>query len=76
MEKQNVWHGEADYEIKVKGKLGDRWSNWFENMIIESERSITTISGSIKDQPALHALLVRIRDLGLPLISVSRIESP
>ncbi len=72
---QNVWHGAADYQIKVKGKLGNQWSEWFEGMTVTSEGAVTTISGRVVDQPALHGLLVRIRDLGLPLISVERLES-
>ncbi len=72
---QRVWHGAADYQIKVNGKLGSQWSEWFEGMTITSEGALTTISGEVPDQSALHGLLVRIRDLGLPLISVERLES-
>jgi len=75
MAKQKVWHDPADYQIKVKGNLGSQWSDWFEGMIIESEGAVTTITGKVLDQSALHGLLVRIRDLGLPLISVKRFES-
>ena len=74
MEKQNLWHGQADYQIKVKGKLGTQWSGWFIKMRIESEGDVTTLTGKILDQAALHGLLIRIRDLGLPLISVQRTE--
>jgi hypothetical protein len=69
------WHGAADYKIKVKGKLKKHWSAWFGNMAITSEGSVTILTGSVIDQPALHGLLVRIRDLGLPLISLERFES-
>ncbi len=75
MIKQTDWHGAANYQIKVKGKLGSQWSDWLEGMSVTSEGSITTLTGKILDQPALHGLLVRIRDLGLPLISVERFES-
>jgi hypothetical protein len=75
MATQKDWHGAADYKIKVKGKLGRQWSDWFESMTITSEGSITTLTGKIPDQPALHGLLIRIRDLGVPLISVERFES-
>ncbi len=75
MAKHKVWHGPADYQIKVKGQLGSQWSNWFEGMIIESDKAATTMTGKVMDQSALHGLLVRVRDLNLPLISVKRIES-
>ena len=75
MAKQKVWHGPADYQIKVKGNLGSQWSDWFEGMTIEYEGAATIIKCKLLDQPALHGLLVRVRDLGLPLISVKRVES-
>ncbi len=75
MANHKVWHGSADYQIKVKGRLGAQWSDWFEGMIIESVGSLTTITGKDMDQSALHGLLVKVRDLNLPLISVKRIES-
>ena len=69
------WHGSADYQIIVKGQLRSRWSDWFEGMTIEAEGVVTIIKGKVLGQSALHGLLVRIRDLGLPLISVKRVES-
>jgi hypothetical protein len=75
MKKHKVWHGPAHYQIIVKGLLGNLWSDWFEGMTIASEGSMTTITGKVADQAALHGLLVRIRDLGLPLISVKLVES-
>lgn len=74
MELPEKWHGPARYRIKVKGLLGKQWSNWFEGMMIESECSGTTITGDVPDQSALHGLIVKIRDLGLPLISIKRIQ--
>jgi hypothetical protein len=74
MAKKEVWHGPAEYQIRVKGNLGSRWSDWFSGMTIESEGTVTTITCKVLDQPALHGLLVRIRDLGLPLIWVKRVE--
>ncbi len=67
---KNAWFGSADYRIRVKGALGGQWSDWFDGMAIKSEGAITTISGNVRDQSALYGLLNRIRDLGLPLISV------
>lgn len=74
MTQLTCWHGPARYQIKVKGQLGNEWSEWFECMAVESEGSFTIITADFLDQSALHGLLVRVRDLGLPLISVSRIE--
>ena len=69
-----VWHGPVDYQIVVKGKLGERWSDWFSGMTIASHGDVTILTGTRMDQSALHGLLVRIGDLGLPLISVERIS--
>lgn len=61
------------YCIRVKGHLGPQWSEWFDRMTITLEADgTTTLSGPIADQAALHGLLVRVRDLGLELISVSQ----
>ena len=67
---------EQVYKIKVKGRLeSDYWSQWFDGMTVTAERSgETVIYGPVADQAALHGLLSRIRDLGLPLVSVNRIE--
>lgn len=66
------------YEIKVQGQLSQAWSEWFEGMTItviedcECGMACTLISGPVIDQPALHGLLNKIRDLNLPLVSVRR----
>lgn len=70
-----TWHGPAKYQVKVKGSLGDSWSEWFDGMTVESDGTFTILTANLLDQSALHGLLVRLRDLGLPLISVSRIAS-
>jgi hypothetical protein len=75
MGKQKSWYGPAEYQITVKGRLESQWSDWFEGMVIESEEGMTTITGKVLDQSALHGLLIRVRDLGLPLICVKRLES-
>ena len=64
------------YRIKIKGHLEDRWVDWFEGMtlIYENDGS-TTLHGPLTDQPALHGILNKIRDLNLKLISVERDES-
>ncbi|RPI24450.1 MAG: hypothetical protein EHM70_21310 [Chloroflexota bacterium] len=69
----------ATYQIKLQGKLDESWSSWFDEMTVTAEidadgRPITTLTGRVTDQPALHGLLSRIRDLGLLLLSVQRIN--
>ena len=61
----------AHYEITVQGILEPRWSAWFDGLQLSSDAAgRTTISGPVADQAALHGLLARIRDLGLPLLEV------
>jgi hypothetical protein len=65
----------ACYELCVQGMLDADWSAWFEDMRVTSDqRGQTTIAGPVADQAALHGLLTKIRDLGLPLLSVRRID--
>ena len=59
------------YEIQVKGSLDARWNELFEGMTIAGQNNVTTISGMVADQAALHGLLARVRDYGLVLISIS-----
>jgi len=69
-------HQPGRYEICIKGLLDNRWSNWFEGFTITRESNgETRLTGQVTDQAALHGLLRKVRDLGLPLISVNRIES-
>ena len=62
----------ARYEIRVDGVLDDRWADWFGGLQVSSDGTKTVIAGLLPDQPALHGLLTKIRDLGLTLISVQR----
>jgi hypothetical protein len=63
------------YEIRVRGVLESRWSAWFDGLEVTSDQAgQTTIAGPITDQAALHGLLAKVRDLGLPLLSVRRID--
>ena len=64
----------AWYEIVVEGVLDQRWAAWFGGLHIDSDGAQTVISGQVVDQPALHGLLAKIRDLGLGLISVRRLN--
>jgi hypothetical protein len=67
---------EADrYEIRLAGHLDSHWTAWFDGLAVSYERDGTTvISGAIADQAALHGLLQRVRDLGIPLVSVLRVD--
>ena len=63
------------YQIRVSGILDERWSDWFDGFVFEqSSNDETILIGQVTDQAALHGLLNKIRDIGLPLISVERIE--
>ena len=64
------------YEIRIKGHLAERWAHWFEGLTItREENGDTLLTGPVVDQAALHGLLKKVRDLGLPLISVISLES-
>lgn len=69
------------YEIKIKGLLDEHWEQWFEGMTLKREENAevgqdcTFIIGPIVDQPALHGLLAKIRDLNVTLISVRKLDS-
>jgi hypothetical protein len=63
------------YQIRIKGYLGPKWINWFEGLVITLEEDGNTLlTGPVIDQAALHGLLKKVRDLGMPLISVSPAE--
>jgi len=63
------------YEIRVKGRLEPHWSDWFDGFeLVQHADDETTLTGLVLDQPALHGLLAKVRDLGLPLLSVIRVE--
>ena len=62
-------------EIRVKGQIDERWSDWFEGLTITHiDQDEAILSGTVVDQAALYGLLAKLRDLGLPLLSVNRIE--
>ena len=64
------------YNIRVKGHLDRSWSEWFDELeILNLENGEAVLSGEIVDQSALHGVLIKVRDLGLPLIAVSRVNS-
>ncbi len=63
------------YRIRIKGHLGHEWTDWFEGLTITLEEDgDTLLTGPVVDQAALHGLLRKVRDLGLPLVSVSPLQ--
>ena len=65
----------GQYEVRLKGHLDPRWSAWFDGLILtEDSDGTTVIHGSVIDQAALHGLLQKVRDIGLPLVSVTRVD--
>ena len=67
--------GPAWYEIRVAGVVDSRWAAWFDGLQISGQDEETVICGLLADQPALHGLLTSVRDLGLCLISVRRLDT-
>ena len=62
-------------EIRLKGHLDARWSDWLDGLTISHETNGTTLlAGPVADQSALHGLLAKIRDLGLPLVSINLLD--
>ena len=63
------------YRIRVKGNIDDKWSDWFDDFaVIPQPDGETLLTGQVEDQAALHGLLAKIRDLGLPLLSINEAE--
>jgi hypothetical protein len=68
-------HNYERYEIRLKGHLAPRWAAWFDGLTLTNENDDTTIiHGVVADQAALHGLLQKVRDIGLPLVSVTQVE--
>jgi hypothetical protein len=64
------------YEIRLKGHLAARWAAWFDGMTLTTEGDGTTVlEGPVADQAALHGLLHKVRDIGLPLLSVTQLDT-
>jgi dihydroorotase len=64
------------YQIRIKGHLGHGWADWFEGFtILLEDNGDTLLTGPVVDQAALHGLIRKVRDLGIPLISLCRIKS-
>jgi hypothetical protein len=63
------------YQIRIKGQLGRQWTDWFGGLTITLEdNDETLLTGPVVDQAALHGLLKKVRDLGMPLLSVNRVK--
>lgn len=68
-------HQPMVYQIRIQGHLGSEWTDWFEGLTLTLEdNGDTFLTGSVVDQAALHGLLRKVRDLGMPLVSVNRVE--
>ncbi len=75
----NTFNADPDqptiYHIRLKGHLGGQWTDWFGGLsITQEENGETLLSGPVVDQAALHSLLKKVRDLGMPLLSLSRVQ--
>ena len=69
-------HEPGRYEICIKGHLNDRWADWFEGLIITAlDNGETLLTGPVVDQAALHGVLKKVRDVGMPLLSVNRMPT-
>ena len=69
------YHEPGLYEIRIKGHLDNRWADWFEDLTITLEdNGDTLLTGPVVDQAALHGLLRKVRDLAMPLLSVTRVR--
>ncbi len=67
--------GSGWYEIRLRGRLDARWSARFEGMTLSTGDGFTLLAGRVVDQAALHGLLHQLRDIGLPLVSLTQVES-
>ncbi len=74
MNSQSGPEGQAIYQIRLRGRLDESWSGWFDGMTVTLDGDITTLTGAVADQAALRGILSKLWDLNLVLIYVNRIE--
>ena len=75
MSETSTANGAGRYEIRLKGHLDSRWEAWFDGLSLTTSADGTTvIRGHVVDQSALHGLLQKVRDIGLPLVSVTPLD--
>ncbi len=66
----------VDYEIRIEGHLSEQWTDWFDGLTVSLEETgVTCLTGPVADQAALYGLLKKVRDLGMPLVSVNCLGS-
>ncbi len=66
----------VSYEIRIEGHLSEQWTDWFEGLTVSLEETgVSCLTGPITDQAALYGLLKKVRDLGMPLVSVNRLDA-
>ena len=76
-EREHKWAAEQPviYQIRIKGHLAQQWTDWFDGLTVTlEEEGCTLLAGPVIDQAALHGVLKKIRDLGMPLLSLNSIE--
>lgn len=67
--------GRQHYHILIEGSLGEKWSGWFGGLaIVPQDENRTLLCGELADQTALHGVLIKLRDLGIPIIEIKRID--
>ena len=68
------WQDGGRYDIRFEGRVDPRWATWFDGLTLTYDGADTVVHGPVADQAALHGLLRKVRDLGLRLVSVNRVE--
>jgi hypothetical protein len=74
MSNSRIFDKPSAYRIRVRGLMSQQWSDWFDHFEIQHLEEDTVLLGMVTDQAELHGLLAKIRDLGLPIISVERLD--